>query len=368
LKETDCCDHQGFPLAALAYCAPSEEWNLSMFAISLRHFLLLTALAFAAVTHASSFDCASAASKTEKAICADPDLSRLDEQLAVRWRSTLTKALDPRALKTDQRGWLKQRNQCDDLAPCLHRQYLMRLTALEYMVKPFSWDATWQLIPWGVSEGAEITTWRQDASHIAFDISAANGSHSGELEGIATIEGTQARYEQGECVLTFKALNGVMDVTQDGADSDCGAGMGVYYGGRYVASKQTVLVDYDLLTLGVAQTQRENAMLHALLNGDYQTLLQNCGLKMNGESSEDVPNSEVSNYWVRGLPSSNAAIVMRAPNEQFWIIVLVPQAGGKTLARYYTNVAQWKGRMPDVLQAWYAGKGGEGYMPLDFMP
>jgi uncharacterized protein len=368
LRNPDSHVHQGFPLAALAYCPPSEEWNLSMFAISLRHALLLSSLAFASITHASSFDCTSAASKTEKAICADSYLSNLDQKLGSLWRSTLAEVADPKALKTDQRGWLKQRNQCEDRVPCLRRQYLMRLTALEYMVKPFSWDATWQLIPWGVSEGAEITTRRQDASLIAFDISAANGSHSGELEGIATIKGTQARYEQGECVLTFKALNGLIDVVQDGADSDCGAGMGVYYGGRYVPSKQAVLVDYDLLTLGVAQTQRENEILHTLLKDDYQTLLQNCGLKMDGESSEEVPDSEVSNYWVRGLPSSNAAIVMRAPNEQFWIIVLIPQSVGKTLARYYTNVAQWKGRMPDVLQAWYASKGGEGYMPVDFMP
>lgn len=93
-----------------------------MFALSLRQALLLTSLAFAAVTQASSFDCASAASKTERAICADPDLSRLDEQLAERWRSTLANVPDPKALKTDQRQWLKSRNACGDLTACLRSQ------------------------------------------------------------------------------------------------------------------------------------------------------------------------------------------------------------------------------------------------------
>ncbi|VVO16483.1 hypothetical protein PS718_03860 [Pseudomonas fluorescens] len=51
-----------------------------------RHVLLLTSLAFAPFVHASSFDCASASSKTEKAICADAYLSGLDEKLAARWR------------------------------------------------------------------------------------------------------------------------------------------------------------------------------------------------------------------------------------------------------------------------------------------
>ncbi|MHB2139600.1 lysozyme inhibitor LprI family protein [Pseudomonas monsensis] len=339
-----------------------------MFALKLRHLLMLSAFAVAPGVHASSFDCASAGTPTEKTICADPDLSNLDQRLGSAWQSAVAKVADPKALKADQRGWLKQRNQCNEQVPCLRRQYLMRLTALEYMVKPFSWNSTWQLIPWGVSEGAELKTQRKGDSQITFDISAANGSHSGELEGVATVEGTQARYAEGDCVLTFTALNGLMDVTQTGDASDCGAGMGVYYGGRYVASKQTVAVGYDLLTLGVVQTRRENEIVHTLLGGDYQVLLQNCGITQTGDASVDVPNGEVSKYWVRGLPSSNAAIVMRAPDERIWLVVLVFDQQGKSRARYYTNVAEWKGRLPDALRAWHRDLGGELVLPLDFMP
>lgn len=147
-----------------------------MFALTLRHALALTALVFTSVVHASSFDCASAGSKSEKAICADADLSRLDEQLAERWRATLASVPDPKALKTDQRQWLKNRNGCGDLTACLRRQYLMRLAELEHATQPFNWDATWQLIPPGTSTSATATTQRRDATHINISIEAAEGA------------------------------------------------------------------------------------------------------------------------------------------------------------------------------------------------
>lgn len=42
--------------------------------------------------HAAGFDCAKAASPTEKAICADAALSKLDGDLAAAWKQALGKA------------------------------------------------------------------------------------------------------------------------------------------------------------------------------------------------------------------------------------------------------------------------------------
>ncbi|WKV98807.1 lysozyme inhibitor LprI family protein [Pseudomonas sp. H22_DOA] len=136
---------------------------------------MLTSLVFAPFVHASSFDCASASSKTEKAICADPYLSELDEKLAQQWRSSLAKVADPKALKTDQRQWLKSRNACGDSAACLRRQYVRRLAELEHAVQPFNWDATWQLIPPGPSTSATVVTKQVDATHISVAITAGEG-------------------------------------------------------------------------------------------------------------------------------------------------------------------------------------------------
>jgi uncharacterized protein len=337
-----------------------------MFATSLRHALVLAALALACSAHASSFDCASAASKTEKAICANADLSQLDEQLAERWRSTLANVPDPKALKTDQRQWLKSRNACGDRAACLRRQYLMRLSELEHATQPFSWDATWQLIPPGTSTAATLTTRRRDAAHISFDIEAAEGANSGNLDGVATLKNGEAHYVQGECALNFIPINGVLNISQAGADADCGGGMGVYYSGTYVASQQALTLDYDMLSLGLARTPAENQMLHALLKGDYQTLVEKSGSLMAADPSRDVPGSEVAEMWMRGL--GGTGVVMRGSDARFWVLLVTYDETGHSRLRYYTNAAPWKTRLPEALQAWNDRMKDHLQLPVDFMP
>ncbi|MGB8925100.1 MAG: hypothetical protein WCC61_26745 [Pseudomonas sp.] len=339
-----------------------------MLPFKLRHAFLLASLMFIPAVHASSFDCASATSPAEKTICSDPYISNLDEKLGSLWRATLPKVVDSKALKVDQRGWLKQRNQCAADVACLRRQYLMRLKALEFMAKPFNWDATWQLIPWGVSAAVVVNTKRIDATHIAFDISGVAGANSGDMDGVATIEGSEAHYAQDNCSLKFSPFNGLLDIAQDGADPTCGGGMGVYYGGRYVASEQSLSIDYDLLSLGVARTEQENELLHTLLKGDYQTLLQNSGSMVTGEASSDVPDAQVDEFWLRGLANTNAGILMRAPDARVWLVLLVFDEQRQLRARYYTNVPQWKKRVPEALLAWHTRIANGETLPLDFMP
>ncbi|WP_236189007.1 lysozyme inhibitor LprI family protein [Pseudomonas paraglycinae] len=337
-----------------------------MLAFNLRHALLLTCLVFATTSHAASFDCAGASSPVEKVVCADPHLSGLDDKLAAVWRSTLAKVADPKALKADQRMWLKSRNGCDQQLACLRRNYLMRIAELEYAAKPFDWNATWQLIPDGPSTAAEINTLQRDAGHIAFDISAAEGGNSGDLEGVAVLKGNQADYAEGECALSFTAINGILNVVQDGSDAACGGGMGVSYAGRYVASGQPLKIEYDLLSLGFARSSQDNATLHALLSADYQVLVETSGSMMIGEPGADVPDGQVVEMWMRGI--GGTAIFMSAPDSRFWVMLMAYDGKGNSRVRYYTNVPEWKARLPDNMQAWYKQRSGEAALPLDFMP
>jgi len=79
---------------------------------------------------AASFDCAKARTSTEKHVCSDSTLSRLDEQLDDAYRSAQRRVESRLALRDAQRKWLStQRDVCIDAA-CLRVAYLARIEAL----------------------------------------------------------------------------------------------------------------------------------------------------------------------------------------------------------------------------------------------
>jgi uncharacterized protein len=97
-----------------------------------RSALCSVALALACgAAGAASFPCEKAQSRIEKAICADAQVSELDEYLGRYYhgaRTTLGRAAS--CLATDQKQWLSAvRNKCADAA-CLKKVYLERLAEL----------------------------------------------------------------------------------------------------------------------------------------------------------------------------------------------------------------------------------------------
>jgi uncharacterized protein len=73
--------------------------------------VLSTALPFSGASIgsalAASFSCAKAATAAEKAICADPALSSLDEELAQQFNAALALSLDPSSFRADEADWLQ---------------------------------------------------------------------------------------------------------------------------------------------------------------------------------------------------------------------------------------------------------------------
>lgn len=100
----------------------------------------LAVLVLSGAVQAASFDCAKAQSKVEKMICADAELSKLDEDLAQAYATALK--IDGKAALTrrQQAQWLKARNNCTD-ALCVKDEYLTRRQLLV--------DATQADIPMG---------------------------------------------------------------------------------------------------------------------------------------------------------------------------------------------------------------------------
>ena len=106
--------------------------------------LVLTLLAAPSLAQAASFPCAKASTPTEKAICADQGLSKLDERVAAAYRDALTllSGSSPEegraqvALKADQRGWLGERNACGADLSCLTAAHERRVAVLTFRPDP----------------------------------------------------------------------------------------------------------------------------------------------------------------------------------------------------------------------------------------
>lgn len=81
-------------------------------------------------TSAASFNCSKARPGVEQAICLDPGLSRLDEQMASAYWAVLANTADSTFTRKTQRDWLRfSRNVCTSLE-CLREVYQQRIDAL----------------------------------------------------------------------------------------------------------------------------------------------------------------------------------------------------------------------------------------------
>lgn len=96
----------------------------------------LVCLAAPATTWAASFDCAKAGSPTEKAICKDAAVSKLDDHVAAAFKTA--QGLWPAGnwstfIRNEQRWWLKDRDRnCKADVACLKQDYERRLTFLTH--------------------------------------------------------------------------------------------------------------------------------------------------------------------------------------------------------------------------------------------
>jgi uncharacterized protein len=96
-----------------------------------KHLLLVSVVTAAVPAQAASFDCTKAATPVETAICANSELSELDETAARYYRNAQDTLPGAKAcVLADQRAWLQVRNRCGDDA-CLKEAYLNRLAELD---------------------------------------------------------------------------------------------------------------------------------------------------------------------------------------------------------------------------------------------
>lgn len=191
---------------------------------------------------AASFDCKKAATLVEKAICANPKLSQLDQALGKAYTQALSRTSDKAKLQAEQKDWLaKVRNPCRT-EHCIQEVYQIRLAELTADLQAIQstifgeYQRYYQGKPDEHTATLKITAADKHKVKITGDSiwigNATNGNvNLGSIEGEFPISNNKLYYhDEYACKFTivFKA-NG-LDVKND--NNRCG-GLNVSFNGFY---------------------------------------------------------------------------------------------------------------------------------------
>lgn len=91
--------------------------------------IAITVLLFPSSAICASFDCKMATTRVEHLICANTELSWLDDTLAEAFSLEVEKAESPGLLRSAQKVWLSRRNGCPDVS-CIQQLYEHRIAEL----------------------------------------------------------------------------------------------------------------------------------------------------------------------------------------------------------------------------------------------
>ncbi|PWF55032.1 lysozyme inhibitor LprI family protein [Massilia glaciei] len=211
--------------------------------------LALLFLLASGMAQSASFDCAKARSDTEKRICADPAVSRLDSELALVYRDTMAGVAHKGALKGWQKQWLwSTRDDCADAA-CLGLAYAARIAELRGHTRAGAAAG-------GVSGRYERHYRNKPDKTATIDVFALPGNrvrvlgsahwqsanpdnvNIGDISGVATLDKKVLRYRDGNgdregeigCMLTLTFAGDALTVSDD--NRRCG-GHNVTFDGAY---------------------------------------------------------------------------------------------------------------------------------------
>ena len=296
---------------------------------------------------AAGFDCAKAASKVEKTICADPVLDDYDSRLARAWRAAQKQSRYAKELKADQQAWLKARNGCDDWA-CLRAEYTRRLAVLapEHVAGTFAWNGDWSKVT-SPQVSAELHVRALAPGRYRIKLSAQSGGNLGEYEGEARAHGNDLRVDDvdGDCQLLLHRTHRQIEVEQ--LDGSCGAGAGVYFAGRYTPGAKALPARWELLDRGLVRSRSvADGIRNALGIHAYDELLA----ALHVCTDEREAGLTTTSCFVRGLGNGYAATIMEADGGRWWLAY----RGDSEEARYYTGVAADAKRPPAGIAQWHA--------------
>lgn len=213
-------------------------------AVMYRLTLILPFLCFLQAAVAASFSCNEARSKTEKLICSNEALSKLDERLASAYRLAIASSGSKGTVTYWQREWLHSESVtgCDD-APCLKDAFTKRIRILKTVAPASQATSKWNggyvryykgrkdsntatLLLIGLSDNRIYIS----GNAIWIGPNAAIGQvNLGQIDSIGKVMDKRAKFSSNQCqgLLTLRGATVIVE-----NESGCG-GLNVYFNGAY---------------------------------------------------------------------------------------------------------------------------------------
>ena len=313
---------------------------------------------------AAAFDCSKAISPTEKRICADPWLVKVDEEMVTLYQNIIQNGKDVQGWKADQHAWLIERGHCED-DYCLHQEYQDRSVLLRATARPAQWAGHWWRVDASGANPSELVITHPTPNSFSFDLNADAGVHhrpapqSGELTGKAIRDSSTTAHYKGtvqsdteHCSLAFRRTLNRLIIEQDGSGTDCGAGDIVSYDGTYVTAAADPNPAPDLLLLGVVDTSAQDNTFRKLLGKDYDIMVATDNVPDQPDNLDGNGATVVGMH--SGLDTCNGKwVLMYDAKGHQWAAVWdsLSNRQGIVDLRYYTNVISDKQILPKTISA-----------------
>lgn len=207
---------------------------------------------------------------------------------------------------------------------------------------------------WIKGKNHEITTINisnANENGFEFAINGSYGGNLGELSGKAMItekgEGFFSNAENGLCELYF--IRNKKGILIKAPSQECGAGMGVRYDGQYKKGelKDESEPELSFLGLGLVKNETQARQIENLVGADKDLFL-NSSHQIRNLPNDAETGAKVKSSGVAGLYGEMENIILLKGN-QIWAAVIDAEKGE---IHYYTNVDDWKQKLPPSIKTW----------------
>lgn len=211
------------------------------------------------------------------------------------------------------------------------------------------WNGTW--VKGKNHEISTLNISNENENGFDFTLTASYGGNLGDLSGKAIMndkaEGFFSNADVGLCELIF--IRNKKGILIKSPSQECGAGMGVRYDGQYKKSSDNNEIEAELsfTKLGLAKNEAQAKLIENLVGADKDLFL-NSSHQTRNLSNDAETGAKVKSSGVAGLYGEMENIILLKGN-QIWAAVIDPE---KSEIHYFTNVDDWKQKMPPSIKTW----------------